>query len=129
MAPSLDSSDHQDYETCLGLGIPINLDFPLLQGWGHIQGIQQKEQSFLFFCGLEKNKNVCNICSIGIKNPSSDGFHVRLSLKTNYHVVVFLPLLWLLLLWGSSWSPGVITVSVAYIMYAIYGEPNAPINN
>ena len=115
---------------CLGSGIPINLDFPLLQGGGHIQGIQQKEQSFLFFAVWKKIKNVvCNICSIGIKNPSSDGIHVRLSLKTNYHVVVFLPLLWLLLLWGSSWSPGVITVYITYIMYAIYGEPNAPINN
>ena len=25
MAPSLDSSDHQGYEPCLGSGIPINL--------------------------------------------------------------------------------------------------------
>ena len=37
MAPSLDASDHQDDITCFGLGIPINLHLPLLQGGGHIQ--------------------------------------------------------------------------------------------
>ena len=29
VAPSLDSSEHQDDMTCLGSGIPINLHFPL----------------------------------------------------------------------------------------------------
>ena len=37
MAPSLDSSDHQDDITCLGSGIPMNLHFPLLLGGGSTQ--------------------------------------------------------------------------------------------
>ena len=42
MAPSQDSSDHQDDITCLGSGdSELNLHFPLLQGGGHIQSLQE----------------------------------------------------------------------------------------
>ena len=44
--PSLDSSDHQDYETCLVGDSELNLHFPLLQGGGHIQ-----DGLFFFFGG------------------------------------------------------------------------------
>ena len=37
--PPPSNSDHQDYETYLGSGIPINLHFPLLLGGGRTTDI------------------------------------------------------------------------------------------
>ena len=56
MAPSLDSSDHQDYYMFRIGDSELNLHFPVLQGGGHIQDITGKP--FLIKMVIDHGKNI-----------------------------------------------------------------------